>query len=179
MDVKGASLSAVFASLYVVINILQTLLVGNPSIYGPIQLRVADCLIALSALFGWPVVIGVSFGGLLTNAYYFLDPLDVVFGPVANLLAAIIIMAFRKRRLLACIIGALPIGIIVGGYLWLFFQPPDILGLSLPVWAAMMISITLSSWIAIAVLGYSILTVLSRPNVIEPLKSRGLRVLPS
>ena len=178
MDVKGASLSAVFASLYVVINILQTLLVGNPSIYGPIQLRIADCLIALSALFGWPVVVGVSFGGLLTNAYYFLAPLDVVFGPIANLLAAIIIMTFRKRRLLACIIGALPIGIIVGGYLWLFFQPPDIFGLALPVWAAMMISITLSSWITIAVLGYSILTVLSRPNVIEPLKSRGLRVLP-
>jgi hypothetical protein len=179
MDAKRASLSAVFISLYVVINILQTLLVGNPSIYGPIQLRIADCLIALSALFGWPVVAGVSLGGLLTNAYYFLDPLDVVFGPVANLLAAIIIMALRKRRLLACIIGALPIGILVGGYLWLFFQPPDIFGLALPVWAAMMISITLSSWITIAVLGYSILTILSRPNVIEPLKSRGLKVLSS
>ena len=179
MDAKGASLSAVFISLYVVINILQTLLVGNPSIYGPIQLRIADCLIALSALFGWPVVAGVSLGGLLTNAYYFLDPLDVVFGPVANLLAAIIIMAFRKRRLLACIIGALPIGIIVGGYLWLFFQPPDIFGLALPVWAAMITSITLSSWITIAVLGYSILAILSRPNVIEPLKSRGLKVLSS
>jgi len=179
MDVKEASLSAVFAGLYVVINILQSLLVGNPSIYGPIQLRVADCLIALSALFGWPVVVGVSIGGLLTNAYYFLAPVDVVLGPIANLVAAIIIMTFRKRRLLACIMGALPIGIIVGGYLWLFFQPPDIFGLGLPIWAAMMISITLSSWIAIAVLGYSMLTILSRTNVIEPLKSRGLKVLSS
>ena len=179
MDVKGASLSAVFASLYVVINILQSLLVGNPSIYGPIQLRVADCLIALSALFGWPVVVGVSVGGLLTNAYYFLAPVDVALGPIANLVAAIIIMTFRKRRLLACIMGALPIGIIVGGYLWLFFQPPDIFGLALPIWAAMMISITLSSWIAIAVLGYSMLTILSRTNIIEPLKSRGLKVLSS
>ena len=179
MDVKGASLSAVFASLYVVINILQSLLVGNPSIYGPIQLRVADCLIALSALFGWPVVIGVSIGGLLTNAYYFLAPVDVALGPIANLVAAIIIMTFRKRRLLACTIGALPIGIIVGGYLWLFFQPPDIFGLALPIWTAMMISITLSSWIAIAVLGYSMLTILSRTNIIEPLKSRGLKVLSS
>jgi hypothetical protein len=179
MDVKEASLTAVFASLYVVINILQSLLVGNPSIYGPIQLRVADCLIALSALFGWPVVIGVSVGGLLANAYYFLAPVDVVLGPIANLVAAIIIMTFRKRRLLACIIGALPIGIIVGGYLWLFFPPPDIFGLALPIWAAMIVSITLSSWIAIAVLGYSLLTIFSRTNIIGPLKSRGLKVLSS
>jgi hypothetical protein len=179
MDVKEASLTAVFASLYVVINILQSLLVGNPSIYGPIQLRVADCLIALSALFGWPVVIGVSLGGLITNAYYFLAPVDVVLGPIANLVAAIIIMTFRKRRLLACIIGALPIGIIVGGYLWLFFPPPDIFGLALPIWAAMIVSITLSSWIAIAVLGYSLLTIFSRTNIIGPLKSRGLKVLSS
>jgi hypothetical protein len=179
MDVKEASLTAVFASLYVVINILQSLLVGNPSIYGPIQLRVADCLIALSALFGWPVVIGVSVGGLITNAYYFLAPVDVVLGPIANLVAAIIIMTFRKRRLLACIIGALPIGIIVGGYLWLFFPPPDIFGLALPIWAAMIVSITLSSWIAIAVLGYSLLTIFSRTNIIGPLKSRGLKVLSS
>jgi hypothetical protein len=63
----------------------------------------------MSALFGWPVVIGVSIGGLLTNAYYFLAPVDVVLGPIANLVAAIIIMTLRKRRLLACIIGALPI----------------------------------------------------------------------
>ena len=179
MDARDISLFAVFTSLYVVINILQSVLVGNPSIYGPIQLRVADCLIVLSALFGWPVAMGVALGGLLTNAYYFLAPVDVVFGPIANLIAAAIVIMLRKRRLLACFAGGLPIGVIVGGYLWLFFEPPDILGLTLPPWAAMIASITLSSWVAMAIIGYGLLTILSRPAVIEPLKSRGLRVLPS
>jgi hypothetical protein len=124
------------------------------------------------------VVAGVTIGGFLTNAYYFLGPTDVVFGPIANLIAASLILLLRKRRLLACIVGALPIGVIVGGgYLWLFFPPPDIVGLNLPEWTAMMVSITISSLIAIAVIGYSLLTVLSRPSIIEPLKSHGLKVV--
>jgi hypothetical protein len=41
----------------------------------------------------------------------------------------------------------------------------------------MIVSITISSLISIAVVGYSLLTILSKPSVIEPLKSRGLKVL--
>ena len=176
MDARDLSLFAAFASLYVVINVVQMISIGNPTVYGPVQLRIADCLMALSALLGWPVVAGVTVGCFLTNAYYFLGPVDVMFGPVANLVAASIILLLRKKRLLACIVGALPIGIIVGGYLWVFFPPPDVFGF-LPVWAAMILSITISSFIAIAVVGYSLLTILSRPGIIEPLKSRGLKVL--
>jgi len=84
----------------------------------------------------------------------------------------------RRRRLLACIAGSFPVGVIVGGYLWTFpfLSAPAVLGF-LPVWAAMIVSITISSLIAIAALGYSLLTILSRPGVLEPLKSRGLKVL--
>lgn len=178
MDSRDVSLTAIFTAFYVVINVVQMMTIGNPTVSGPVQLRIADCLIALAALLGWPVVAGVTIGGFLTNAYYFLGPTDVVFGPIANLIAASLILLLRKRRLLACIVGALPIGVIVGGgYLWLFFPPPDIVGLNLPEWAAMMVSITISSLVAIAVIGYSLLTVLSRPNIIEPLKSRGLKVV--
>lgn len=92
-------------------------------------------------------------------------------------MAASVILLLRKRRLLGCVVGALPIGVIVGGYLWLFFPPPDFLGLGLPPWAAMIVSITVSSLIAVAVIGYSLLNVLSRPNIIEPLKARGLKVV--
>jgi uncharacterized membrane protein len=177
MDSRDLSLTAIFTALYVVINVVQMISIGNPTVYGPVQLRVADCLIALAALLGWPVVAGVTVGGFLTNAYYFLGPVDVVFGPIANLIAASLILLLRKRRLLACIVGALPIGVIVGGYLWTFpfISAPAVLGF-LPVWAAMITSITISSLIAIAVIGYSLLTILSRPNIIEPLKSRGLKV---
>ncbi len=176
LDVRDLSLSVVFTSLYVVFNVIQMISIGNPTVYGPVQLRVADCLIALSALLGWPVVGGVTIGCFLTNTYYFLGPVDVVLGPVANFIAASAILLLRRRRLSACVIGALPVGFIIGGYLWLFFPPPEILGF-LPVWLAMITSITISSLIAIAGIGYSLLTALSRPNVIKPLKSHGLKVM--
>ncbi len=172
MDVKDLSLSVVFAALYAILVVILA-----PISYGPIQLRIADCLIPLAALFGWPVVIGVTVGGFVGNAYYWLDPTDVILGPIANLIAATIILLLRRRKLLGCIIGSLPIGVIVGSYLWLFFPPPDIFGLSLPVWVAMIISITISSLIAIAVIGYSLLIILSRPALTEPMKSRGLKTI--
>jgi len=151
--------------------------VGNPTVYGPVQLRVADCLLALAALLGWPVAAGVSLGCFLSNAYYFLGVTDVILGPAANFIAATVIFLLRKRRLLACLVGALPVGVIVGGYLWTFpfLLPPAVLGF-LPVWAAMIVSITISSLIAVAVIGYSLLVALSRPGVLGSLKSHGLKV---
>ena len=177
IETKDITLTAVFTSLYVVINLVQAATVGNPAISGPIQLRVADCLIALAALFGWPVVAGVTVGCVLTNAYTFVGPVDVILGPIANLIAASLVLLLRKRQLPACTIAAFPIGIIVGGgYLWWFFAPQDIFGLNLPAWIAMMISITISSLIATAFIGYALLKLLSRPGIIEPLKSRGLKI---
>jgi uncharacterized membrane protein len=173
MDTRDISLTALFAGLYTVLVLMLA-----PVSFGPVQLRIADVLIPLAALFGWPLVIGVTVGGFISNSYYWLGPYDVIFGPIANLIAASIILQLRKERFLACVIGALTIGVIVGGgYLWIYFQPPDIFGLTLPTWAAMMISITLSNLIAITIIGYAILTVLSRPSIIKPLKSLGLKTI--
>jgi uncharacterized membrane protein len=175
-DSRDLTLSALFTALYVVINLVQSFTIGNPTVYGPIQLRVSDFMIALTALFGWPMVLGVTLGCFLTNGYFFIGAPDVILGPIANLVAACLVLALRKYRLLACISGALPIGLIVGGYLWLFFPPPDAFGV-LPAWTGMIISITISSVIAVGVIGYLLLSVLSRPRILEPLKSRGLKVL--
>ena len=177
-DARDLALTAVFAALYVVINVLQMVSVGNPTVYGPIQLRVADCLIALAALLGWPVVGGVAGGCFLTNAYYFIGVQDVILGPIANLVAATVIFVLRRHRFVACLVGALPVGLIVGSYLWAFFPPPEALSI-FPVWAAMIVSISLSSLVAISGIGYVLLTVLSRSRVIEPLKSHGLKVAAS
>ena len=176
-DARDLALSGVFAGLYIVVNVVQMVSpAGNPSIFGPIQLRVADCLIALAALFGLPVVTGVTVGCVIVNAFGAIGPVDIVFGSIANLVAASFVFMFRKRMLLACVIGSLPIGIIVGGgYLWLFFPQFDILGLSLHPLLATMISITVSSLIAIAGIGYMLLRILSRPGIIGSLKSRGLK----
>jgi hypothetical protein len=176
VDSKDITLGVVFAGLYVVINLLQAAVIGNPAISGPLQLRISDSLIPLSALFGWPVVAGVTLGCAVTNLYAFIDPIDVLLGPVANFVAACLVLMLRRQRLLASVVAAFPIGLIVGGgYLWLLFDPPSIFGLDLPAWAAMLVSITMSSLVATAVIGYALLRILSSPEVIEPLKSRGLK----
>lgn len=174
-DSRDVALAAVLAALYAVINIFQMISIGNPTVYGPIQLRIADCLIALAALFGLPVIAGVTIGCFLTNAYYFLSPHDVILGPIANLIAASIIFLLRKHRFTSCIAGALPVGFIVGGYLWLFLPVPEILSI-LPAWAAMISSVTVSSLIAIAGIGYVLVSILSKPAVLKPLRSHGLKV---
>ncbi len=171
MDVRELSLSAAFAALYA-----ASVIILAPISFGPVQLRLADSLIPLAALFGWPVVVGVTVGCLVGNAYYWLGVQDVVLGPIANLIAATLIFALRRRPLLACVIGSIPIGLIVGGYLWLFFPPPEIFGLALPAWAGMIVSITISSLVALAGIGYILLEALSRPGVVKPLRASGLRV---
>ena len=171
MKINEISLTVVFSSLYAVL-----LVVLAPISFGPVQLRVADCLIPLAALFGWPAIAGVTVGCFIGNAYYWLGPQDVILGTIANLFAATIIFMLRKRPFLGCVLGSFPIGIIVGSYLWIFFPPPDIFGLQLPVWGGMIASITISTLIAVAGIGYSILRTLGRSGVIGALKSRGLKI---
>lgn len=166
------SLAIVFSSLYVVLLVAIPI---PPS--GPIQLRVADCLIPLAALFGWPAIAGVTVGCFVGNAYFWLGPQDVIFGPIVNLVAAIIIFMLRRKPFMACVAGSLPIGVIVGGYLWYFFGfGVDVFGLQLPMWAAMIISITISTLIVVAGIGYALLKALSNSSVASVLKSRGIKL---
>jgi uncharacterized membrane protein len=178
-DTRDITLTATFAALYAVINLLQSVSpIGNPSIYGPIQLRLSDFLIALAALFGLPVAFGVTVGCAVVNVFGPIGFIDVIFGSLANLIAASLVMLLRKHKLLACVVGALSIGVIVGGgYLWVFYpyQPAELA--FLPVWTTTLISILVSSLIAIAIIGYMVLQILSRPGIIEPLKSHGLKAL--
>ena len=177
MKVKEISLSAVFAGLYAVLLVFLA-----PVSFGPVQLRIADCLLPLAALFGWPIIWGATIGCLIGNffggiiAFGAANPIDIVFGSIANLIATYVIFTLRRRRVLGCTLGSIIIGLIVGGYLWLFVPAPEIGGFSLPAWAAMIMSITMSSLVAVAVIGHGLLLALSRPSVIEPIRSKGLKV---
>lgn len=172
MNTREISLAAVMAALYAALVIVL-----SPISFGPIQLRVADCLIPLAALMGWPAVAGVSLGAFLGNAYFisFTGSIDVIFGAVANLIASTLIFKLRHRLLPACLAGSVAVGSIVGGYLWIYFPPPPIMGLNLPVWLAMMISITLSSIVAVSIIGYLLVKALSTSSIKDMMESRGLK----
>jgi predicted membrane protein len=171
METRELTLAAVIAALYAALVIFLA-----PISFGPIQLRMADCLIPLSALMGLPAVAGVALGALIGNAYFiaYTGLIDVVFGAVANLIAAYIVYRYRERFIPACLAGSLAIGIIVGGYLWIYFPPPPIGGLVMPAWLGMMVSITLSSVIAVSVLGVLLVKALEASGFAETLKGRGL-----
>ncbi|MCW4034402.1 MAG: QueT transporter family protein [Candidatus Bathyarchaeota archaeon] len=172
MKTSEIALTIVFTSLYAVLVIVLGV-AGQ----GPVQLRLADCLIPLAALFGWPVIVGVTAGCFVANSVAFLGVEDVIFGTLANLIAATIVYLLRNRQFLACTIGALPIGAIVGSYLWLFFEfQIDIFGLQVPAAATMTISITMSTLIVMSIIGYALLKTLSRPNFVQMFKSWGLKV---
>ena len=172
MKTNEISLTIVFSSLYAVLIIVLA-----PISYGPVQLRVADCLIPLAALFGWPAIAGVTVGCFFGNAYFWMGPQDVILGAVANLVAATVIFLLRKRPFLAVVVGSLPIGFIVGSYLWLFFDfQVDIFGLLIPSWAAMIASVTLSTLIVMSGIGFAILKTLSGSSFIQLFKSWGIKV---
>ncbi|HDM88725.1 MAG TPA: QueT transporter family protein [Candidatus Bathyarchaeota archaeon] len=173
LDVREISLTALSAALYAVLLILLAQIS-----FGPIQLRIADCIIPLAALFGWPWIWGVTLGCFIGNliggmmAFGFLNPIDIILGSIANLIAAYTIFRLKDHRLIGCILGSIIIGVIVGGSLWLFVPAPEIGLAYLPVWAAMIISITGSSLIAIAIIGYALLLTMSRLGISEIAKSR-------
>jgi predicted membrane protein len=125
---------------------------------------------------GLPAVVGVSLGALIGNAYFmaYTGLIDVVFGAVANLVASYIVYRYRARFIPACLAGSLVIGVIVGGYLWIYFPPPPIGGLVMPAWLGMVVSITLSSVIAVTVLGVLLVKALEASGFVETLKGRGL-----
>lgn len=166
MKTKEVSLIAVIASLYSAMVIVLA-----PISFGPVQLRLADVLIPLAALFGLPAIYGVTIGALVANTYWFMSPIDVVFGALANLVAGYIIHRYKENLILASAMASVAIGVIVGGYLWMFFPPPSILGLQFPAWLGMVISVSLSSFVVVTVLGVALVKLMKDSSYIEQLKA--------
>jgi len=166
MKTKEISLIAVIAALYAAMVIVLA-----PISFGPVQLRLADVLIPLAAILGLPAVYGVTLGAFVANAYWFMSPIDVVFGALANLMAGYIIYRYKDNLVPASAIASVVIGIMVGGYLWMFFPPPSILGLQLPAWLGMIISVSLSSLVAVAFLGVALVKLLQQSKYLEQLNA--------
>jgi len=146
---REIGLTAVITALYA----LLTVALGNLS-YSWIQVRVSDALLPLSYLYGLPAVIGVTVGCLIANFFSPVGVIDIIFGTVANLIAATLSWKLSfKKKILACIYPVVVVTAIVPVYLAFFFE--------VPYWLTAL-SVAVGETISCIVLGYPLLTLLEK-----------------
>ena len=189
---RDLTLASVFAALYAV---LVVAFAGNSFL--PVQLRVADVLMPLVILFGWPVALGLGIGALVGNfagetllGFQFSSiAVDMIFGSITNLIAGIVAWQIGRRgwtRLgrnkvwfLATSAETVIISLVVGSYLYIILGIPaeiTFYGFTFSGLLASIAGIAVGSIVAINILGYVLLLGLARPQTITVLKARGLRV---
>lgn len=152
----NVGLASGIAALYAV-----GVVVLAPISFATYQIRVADALLPLSILFGWPAVLGLSLGCALANFFGGLGPIDVIGGSAANFAASFLAWkigsaSFPGSRIAAVIVQIIVVTLIVGGYLSYLFGLPLTLSL---------LGILVGSGIAIGILGYALLNILARVGI--------------
>jgi len=134
------------------------------------QVRLADALLPLSILFGWPAIVGLSLGAFVANFFGGLGPVDIVGGSAANFLATLVAWKVAKNRrppfvLFGVAAEIIIITLVVGTYLSYLFAVPFEVGL---------LGVLLGSVVAIGILGSLLLFALSRRKMAEVFKARGM-----
>ena len=159
------TLTAVFAALYAVGVVFLA-----PISFQVFQVRIADALLPLSILFGWPAVLGVSLGAFIANFFGGLGPIDMFGGALANFIATFLAWKLaRGRSKLWMVVGSCVeiavVTLIVGSYLSYLFGIPVEAG-----WTGVL----LGSIVAIGVLGSLLLFALSTQRVRAILRTHKL-----
>jgi len=177
---RNLALAAVFGALYV------ALVIGFAPISNlPIQVRVADALMPVTILFGWPAILGLGIGTVVGNSAA--DSLtgfpsasiglDIVGGSLVNLLAGFLAWKIGQRSwrirnwnaswFIATLVETALISVVVGGYLSVVFSIP--LGLSI-------LGILVGEIIAINIGGFVLLNIIGTSGGLDLLRSWGLQV---
>jgi uncharacterized membrane protein len=124
LNSRDIALTAIFAALYTVLVLLLSSLS-----FGLAQVRIADALIPMSVIFGWPAVMGVTLGCLIGNVVSPMPSIitDMSLGALANFLASVLAwkIAGGKRKKITvnfpAIIGA-ALALISFFFPWWFFK---------------------------------------------------------
>lgn len=167
LNTKEISLVIIFAALYAVGVIALA-----PISFYIFQVRVADAILTLSIIFGWPSIVGITIGTLVANVYGGLGPVDIVGGALANFVATLLawkigIQKIRGRYIYAIAAEVSIVTLIVGSYLSYLFSMPILIGLS---------GILIGSAISIGIIGYMLLRAMLHPTIINLLQSSGFKI---
>jgi uncharacterized membrane protein len=158
LKVKDLALASIFAALYAVLVIFLAVIS-----FQLVQVRLADALIPLSIVFGWPAIVGVTIGCVVSNVVSPMPSvvIDVTLGSIANLTASF--LAWKVGRLkrresllnefLGCSAATIVITFIVGTYLAIITE------MELWVW---WLGVGFGSVVSINVLGYTLIQVMKR-----------------
>lgn len=158
MKVKDLALASIFAALYAILVILLSVIS-----FQLVQVRLADALIPLSIVFGWPAVIGVTVGCIVSNVVSPMPSviIDVTLGSIANLIASF--LAWKVGRLkrggslvnefLGCSAATIVITFMVGTYLAIITEMEPW------IW---WLGVGVGSVISINVLGYILIQFMKR-----------------
>lgn len=108
--------SALIAAIYAGLTLLL-----QPISFGPIQLRLSEMLTVLPAIMPSSIP-GLLIGCLLANFFGQFGIIDIVFGSLATLLAALSTYSLRRFKLLYPLPPALFNGLIVGYYVYYLYD---------------------------------------------------------
>jgi len=161
------TLTATFAAVYAIGVYFLT-----PISFLPFQVRVADALLPLAMLFGWPAIIGLSIGAFIANFFGPLGVVDILGGALANFLATFLAWKlFRNRSRFWQLVGVAEeiaaVTLIVGTYLSYVLAQPLLL-----VW----LGVFSGSVLAIGILGSALLFALSTNRMVVALRSHGFLI---
>jgi uncharacterized membrane protein len=158
LNSRDLALIAVFAALYAVL--VYTL---SGISFQIVQVRIADALIPLSIIFGWPVVIGVTIGAAVSNVISPLPSIivDITFGSIANFIASLLALKIGGwkwnksvvNELIGCVVATIAITFIVGTYLAVITE------MDLWIW---WLGIGIGSVISINIVGYMLIQVMKK-----------------
>jgi uncharacterized membrane protein len=150
------STAAVYAAMYVVLALLF-----NPISYGAINLRVANVLIGLIPIIGWPAVLGQTLGVFIANQPALGDPLGPIdlINVVPSFLFSFLLWRLRNKSVfLGLTLYSVALGITVSYALNYAFKLP--LLVEIP-------QVTVGVFLATAVFGYLLFRSVKRLGVLQ------------
>jgi uncharacterized membrane protein len=176
---RNLALAAVFAALYAALVVAFA-----PISTLPVQVRVADVLLPLAILFGWPAILGLGIGTVVGN--FAADSLtgfpsasiglDIVGGSLVNLLAAYLAWrigenSWRVRNwnaswFSATVVETALISVVVGGYLSVVFSIPLVVSI---------LTILAGEIVAINIGGFALLSMIARDRSLDLFRSWGVK----
>jgi uncharacterized membrane protein len=150
------STAAIYAAMYVVLALLF-----NPISYGAINLRVANVLMGLVPIIGWPAVLGQTLGVFIANQPALGDPLGPIdlINVIPSFMFSLLLWKLRNKSVfLGLALYSVALGITVSYALNYAFKLP--LEVEIP-------QVTVGVFIATAVFGYLLFRSVKRLGVLQ------------